>query len=217
MKKWRNVWPFLGAVFLLTIGNGDWVVTPFVMWLVDSFWAQFFILAVLLNIELVGWYRFWRWFFVSFLPERKKIRTTIDFTKGITTKLKRKGILDEIVGFFEDQFEWAAHPDRWLIKTMKAGGHLLMLFFGAEPFITGGRMAGTIFCATTGFKTGLYSLMVGNCVHVLLSIGLWHLLFYAWEKYRAPLLLSAIISVLFMARGYIWKKLKKNQTEQKSS
>ena len=187
------------------------------MWIVDSFWTQFCILAVLLNIELFGWYRFGRWFFVSFMPERKKVRETIDFTKEITKELKRKGILSKIVNFFEDQFEWAVHPDRWLIKTIKAGGHSLMLFFGAEPFIMGGRMAGTIFCATTGFKTGIYSLMVGNCVHIMISIGLWNLLFYAWEKYQAPLLLFAMISVLFMARGYIWKKLKKSQTKLKSS
>ena len=188
------------------------------MWLIGSFWVEFFILIVLLNIELFGWYKFWRWFFTSFLPERKKIRKTIDFTKEITEEitkeleqekeLKEEGIFSRIVNFFEDQFEWAIHPDRWLVKVMKAGGHSLMLFLGAEPFVMGGRVAGVIFCATTGFKNGIYSLMIGNCFHVLISMGLWNLTFYIWTRYRGLFILSATILFLFMARGYIWKKLK---------
>lgn len=203
---------------MLTIANGDWVITPFVMWLIDSFWIQFFTLAVLLNIELFGWYRFWRWFFVSFLPERKKVRVIIDFTKEIKEELKQEielkqpGIINRIVIFFEDQFEWAVHPDRRFIKVMKAGGHSLMLFFGAEPFVMGGRMTGTIFCATTGFKNGIYSLMIGNCGHIMISIGFWNLIFYVWEKYQNLFLLFAIISVLFLAIKLIWKKL---QIEEK--
>lgn len=216
MKKWQNVRPFLGALLLLTVGNGDWVLVPLVMLTINSFWSQFLILAVLLNVELVGWYKFWRWFFISFLPERKKIKTTINFTKEITTELKRKGILDRIVDFFEDQFEWAVRPDRWLIKAMKAGGHFVMLFLGFEPFMTGGRMAGVIFCVTTGFKNGLYSLMAGNCVHVLISMGSWNLVFYIWSQYRSFFILAVLILVLFIVRECVWKKPERKQDQPKS-
>jgi membrane protein implicated in regulation of membrane protease activity len=215
LKRWNNVWPFAGALFLLTAGNGDWVVIPLVMFLVQSFWHQFFILSVLLNIEILIWYKFWRWFFITFLPERKKIRESIDFTKEIAKELKRKGILQRIVEHFENTFEWAVHPDRWLFRTIKAGGHAGMFFLGFEPFVMGGRMAGVILCVTTNWKNGLYSLMIGNCVHVLIAMGSWNLLFHLWREYRSVLIALTAISVLFMARGYIYKRLKKEKAEQK--
>jgi len=194
---------------LLTAGNGDWVIIPLVMFLVKSFWIRFFTLTVLLNIELVAWYRFWRWFFTTFIPERKKIRETIEFTKEVAKELKQKGYAERVVEHFEGTFEWAVHPDRWLFRTIKAGGHAGMFFLGWEPFMAGGRMAGVILCVTTNWKNGLYPLIAGNCVHVLIAMGSWNLIFFLWEKYKGLLVAVVIISALFIARGYIWKRLKK--------
>lgn len=192
------------------------MVIPIVTFLVDSFWSQFLILIILLNVELICWYKFWRWFLTSFLPERKKIRETIDFTKEVALELKQTGYAERIVEHFENTFEWATHPDGRLFKMIKAGGHTMVLFLGAEPFVMGGRVAGVIFCATTGFRNGLYSLVVGNCVHVLISMGMWGLTFYIWEQYRGPFILVVTILLLFMARGYFWKRLKREQSSQKS-
>lgn len=177
------------------------------MFLVKPFWIQFFTLAVLLNVELVVWYRFWRWFFTAFLPERKKIRETIDFTKQVARELKRKGYAERVVEHFESTFEWAVHPDRWLFRTIKAGGHVGMFFLGWEPFIMGGRMAGVILCVTTRWKSGLYPLAVGNCIHVLIVMGSWSLIFFLWEQYKGSFVIATIVFALFMARSYIWKKL----------
>jgi hypothetical protein len=185
---------------LLTAGNGDWVVIPLVMFLVKSFWSQFFVSAVLLNIELFAWYKFWRWFFISFLPERKKIRETIDFTKEVARELKVRGYIDRVVEHFENTFEWAVHPDRWLFRTIKAGGHVGMFFLGFEPFVMGGRMAGVILCVTTNWKNGLYSLVIGNCVHVLIAMGSWNLVFYLWDQYKVVLILLTFILGLLMAK-----------------
>lgn len=216
MKKWSNFWPFLGAVLLLTVGNGDWVLAPLALFLIDSFGIQFFILAVLFNIELIGWYKFWRWFFVSFLPQRRKIKETINFTKEVAQELKARGYVDKFVEHFENTFEWAVHPDCWLFRVIKAGGHAGMLFLGFEPFVTGGRMAGVLFCVTTGWKNGLYSLMLGNCVHVLIVLGSWNLILYLWDKYRDPLILLVVTSAIFMASRYVWKRLKHSQHLSKS-
>lgn len=203
----------MGAFLLATVGSGDWVIMPLVLFLVNSFWGQFLILAVLLNIELFAWYKFWRWFFISFLPERKKIRKTIEFTEEVAKELKRKGYAERVVDHFENNFEWAVHPDRWLSRTIKAVGHAGMFFLGWEPFVIGGRMVGVILCVTTNRKSGLYSLMAGNCIHVLIAMGSWHLVFYLWDEYKVWLILFGVITLLFAARGYVWKKLKRGHEE----
>lgn len=216
MKKWSNIWPFLGAILLLTAGNGDWVLAPLLISLIDSLGIQFFILTVLFNVELIGWYKFWRWFFVSFLSQRRKIKETINFTKEVAQELKARGYVDRFVEHFENTFEWAVHPDRWLFRVVKAGGHAGMLFLGFEPFVTGGRMAGVIFCVTTRWKNGLYSLMLGNCVHVIIVMGSWNIMFYLWDMYQCLFILLIIIFVVFMVRINIWKKLKHHQNLPKS-
>lgn len=204
MKK-RNIWPFIGAI-LLTIANGDWIITPLVMKAIDKFWVQFFILAGLLNLELILWYKFWHWFIKFFLTNRKKIRETIDFTREITKELKKelkdKEIIDRIIDYFEQNFEWAVHPDRWFIKLIKTGskifGHFLMFFLGIEPFIQGGRFTGIIICVSIGFRSGLYSLIIGNCGHILINMGMWNLTFYFWDNFKAPFIVVLSVFMVFV-------------------
>ena len=83
-----------------------------------------------------------------------------------------------------------------------------MFGLGAESLISGGRLIGTILCASTKRKNWLYSLIIGNTIHVAISVGTWKLFFYLWDEYKGWLILFTIISLLFMARGYVWKKLK---------
>jgi hypothetical protein len=215
LKKWSNVWPFLGAVFLF-ICNVDWVIAPALGSYMDSFWAQYFTLVVLANLELFGWYYFWRWFFVSFLPERRKIRETIDFTKEVAQELQQKGYKERFVEHFERTFDSATNPENDFFRKIKAWGHAGMIFLGFEPFITGGRLAGVILCSTAKWKTGLYSLMVGNSIHVFVTMGSWNLIFYVWERYKIIVIFLVFLSALFMSRGFVWKKIKQTQTEPKS-
>ena len=203
------LWPFFGAFLLATLGSGDWVIMPIVMWLIGSFWMQFLALAILLNIEIALWYKFWRWFFVKFLPKRKNVQKTIDFTKEFARELKQKGYVERIVEFCEDTFEWAVHPDRWLFRLVNASRFFGLLFLGFEPFISGGRVFGVIFCVTTNHKNGLYPLMAGNCVHVLLSLGYWNLTFYLWHEYKSFFFLFAAVFILYLFREHISRKIKK--------
>lgn len=215
MKRWNNIWPFLGAI-LLFIFNVDWVVAFFLNSFNLSFWNKFLILAPLANLELVGWYLFWRWFFKSFIPERKNIKETINFTKEVAQELKMRGYVDRIVEHFEKTFEWAVNPNQYLFKVVKAWGHLGMLFLGVEPFVSGGRIVGVIFCATTGWKNGMVSLIIGNTAHVLITIGSWNLFFYLWDTYRTQLIIGTVVAILFFARGFIWRKLSGGQEPPKS-
>lgn len=205
MKKWRNIWPFLGAV-LLTVFSIDWVVAPFLRSLFDSMWLLFVILVPFANAELLGWYCFWRWFYTSFLPGRKKVMETIELAKEIGSDLKHDGYIDRVVDHFEVSFNWAVNPDRWLLKTIKAWGHIGMLFLGLEPFVAGGRLIGVVLCATIGWKSGLYSLMIGNCVHVLFVIGSWNFVFYIWEQHKNTILASLIPLLLLLILGLLVKK-----------
>lgn len=170
---------------LLTLLNVDFVLAPAVRTITSEFWGMFGILVVLANIELVLWYRFWRWFFVRFLPERRQIRETVEFAKELGGELKRKGYIDRVIDHFENTFKWATNPDRWLFRVVKAWGHAGMLFLGFEPFITGGRLIGVIFCATTGWKQGLISLLIGNAVHVMITIGSWEIIYYLIDQFLA--------------------------------
>lgn len=174
---WGNVWPFLGAL-ILAVANVDWVLIPFVFPLIfDTFWSTAWAAQIVANIEIFGWYKFWRWFFIKFLPKRRRVRETIDFTKELTQELKERGYVALIVLYFEKQFEWAVNPNQWAFKALKAGSHFGMFFLGFEPFSPGGRFVGVVFCVTTGWARGLYSLCLGNIIHVFISIGSWELIF----------------------------------------
>ncbi len=186
MKKWRDTWPFLGAV-VLAILNVDWVLAPLIRSFVDSMLLLFVILVILANAELLGWFHFWRWFFTSFIPRRHEIRETVEFAKEIGTELKQKGYIDRVVDHFESTFRWATNPNQWLFRVIKTGGHFGMVFLGFEPFVAGGRLVGVLFCATTGWKAGIYPLCVGNAIHILVVIGSWEIIFYIGHSLKQML------------------------------
>lgn len=173
----NDFWHFLGGVVLF-VANIDWIIIPTILIPLFQFTLTTYIIAIVLaNIELVMWYRFWRWFFVSWLARRKSIKETIEFTKGIANEAKKdekvRGYLCRIIDRFENTFAWATNPKRWLWKIVKAGGHFGLLFLGFEPFFWGGRLVGTVFCATIGWKNGIYSLCLGNSLHVIITILSW--------------------------------------------
>jgi hypothetical protein len=154
------------------------ILTP----ICPSYWALFVVLSVLATLEIIIWYKFWRWFFISYLPRKKEIRKTIEFAKEISGELKRDGYIerlksdgyiDRVIYRCEEIFRWATHSESWHFKKIKAWGHLGLFILGVEPFFSGGRIAGVIFCSTLGWSKGLYSLCIGNIFHVAITVGFW--------------------------------------------
>ena len=180
MGKWREASVFIGAG-LLVVCNVDWVIIPLLKPFFHSLWSLWLVVAIIANIELILWYHFWRWFFTKWLAHRRSIEQTIEFAKEIGSELKAEGYIDRVVTYFEHTFTWASNPEGRLFKIVKAWGHAGMLFLGFEPFVFGGRLVGVVFCATTGWTSGLYMLVIGNSVHVLVSVGTWEAIFVVWR------------------------------------
>ena len=206
MKKWKDNWPFLGAVLLIA-ANVDWIIIPLLLEpLKLSFWTTFWIVVLLANVEIIGWFYFWKWFAWEWLPKREKVEETVEFVKSVIELLREFGLLKTITIKALWTFRWATNPNR--IQSLKKWGHFWMLFLGAEPFFAGGRLLGVVSCATTRWKAGLISLCIGNTLHVYISIKTWKFTFYLWDEYRGWFILSVLLLALF---GYIWKKLKRAQ------
>lgn len=213
-KKEVSNWPFLGAAVLF-VANVDLILVPFVLKPLGlSFWAMFWITMPIANLEILGWFYFWRWFGWEWLPQRERVKETIEFTKGVIEELQEVGLLETIKNRAIRTFRWANNPNRK--NSLKKWGHAWMLFLGAEPFFTGGRLLAVISCGATRWKAGLVSLCIGNAFHVYISIKSWDLIFYLWDEYKGWLILFTIIAVLFAARGYIWKRLRREQSSPKS-
>lgn len=210
MKKEEKLskWPFLWGFLLYTAGNVDYVIIPFILEpLKLSFWQTFLIATPLANAEVIGGFYFWSWFTWKWLPTTESVKETVELTKSIITLLREYGLLGTIMYKVRETFKWAINSR--FSRFVKAWGHLGMFGLGAESFVSGGRLVGTIICASTKWKNGLYSLVIGNTIHVAISVGMWKLFFYLWDEYKGWLILFGIITLLFMARGYVWKRLKK--------
>lgn len=183
----NDFWHFLGGVILALI-NIDWIVIPAILIPLFEFtWPTYIFTIILANIELVLWYKFWRWFLTSWLARRKKIKETIEFAKEIASEAKEdeevRGYLDRIVDYFENTFKWATNPNKLLWKIIKFGGHVGAFFLGAEPIVAGGRVIGVLFCATTGWRNGIYSLCIGNVFHVIFTILWWKTGLQFWDYF----------------------------------
>lgn len=206
LKKWKENWPFLGAV-LLIVASVDWIVIPLILESLKLyFWITFCIVVLLANMEIVGWFYFWRWFAWEWLPKREKIEEAVEFVKSVIELLREHGLLKTITIKALWTFRWATNMDR--IPSLKKWGHFWMLFLGAEPFFTGGRLLGVISCSAMRWKAGLISLCIGNIAHVYISIKAWKLTFYLWDNYKGLFTVLMVIVVLFFAGRSIWKKLK---------
>lgn len=207
LKKWKDNLPFLGAL-LLFFANVDWFIIPFVLepWGL-SFWTTFWIAAPIANLEIIGWFYFWRWFAWEWLPKREKIEEAVEFVKSVIELLREHGVLKTITIKALYTFRWATNKER--VQSLKKWGHFWMLFLGIEPFFSGGRLLGVISCAATRWKAGIISLCIGNAVHIYISIKTWKLTFYLWDEYKGWLIMLGVIFLLVMARGYVWKRLKR--------
>ncbi|MBI2064348.1 MAG: hypothetical protein HYT66_01395 [Candidatus Yanofskybacteria bacterium] len=217
MKKEEKVspWPFWGAAVLFA-ANVDLILIPYVLKPRGlSFWTMYWVAMPIANLEIFGWFYFWRWFAWKWLPSTEPVKDTVELTKSVIELLNEYGLLGTIIYKIRKTFGWATNPGRK--RSLEKWGHFWMLFLGAEPFFAGGRLLGVVSCGATRWKAGLISLCVGNTAHVYISIKTWDLIFYLWDKYKGWVILFGIIALLFMARGYIWKRLKKEQTLEKGS
>jgi hypothetical protein len=208
-EKGNNIWAFLGMA-LLFIANVDLVLIPFVFKPLDlSFRVSFWAIVLIANLEIMGWFLFWRWFSWTWLPKTKPIKDTVELTKSILDLLKEHGLLGTVIYKTKETFKWAMDPKRK--KSFKKGGHVWMFFLGAEPFFTGGRLLAVIFCGATRWKAGLVSLCIGNTIHVYLSIKSWDLIFYLWQQHKGLLIASTFVFTFLVAVQYIRMRLKRKQ------
>lgn len=190
----------------------DWVIIPFVLQpLKLSFWTTFWMAAALANLEIIGWYYFWRWFAWEWLPKREKIEEAVEFVKSVIELLREFGLLKTITIKALRTFRWATNPNR--LRSLKKWGHAWMLFLGVEPFIGGGRLLGVVSCAATRWRVGLVSLCIGNTIHVYISIKTWKLTFYLWDQYKWQFISLLIAGALFWAGKLIYKNLKVKEAQ----
>jgi len=205
-KKKISKWPFVWGFLLYTAGNIDYCIIPFILEPMGlSFWGKFLIATPLANLEIIAGFYFWYWFAWKWLPTTESVKETVELTKSIITLLKEYGLLGTIIYKVRGTFKWATSNK--FSRFIKVWGRIGMFSLGAESFISGGRLVGTILCASTKSKNGLYYLMAGNTIHVAISVWTWGLVFYLWDIYRVELVSFCIIMTLFIARRFIWKKL----------
>lgn len=210
MKKEKiSKWPFFGAILLYS-ANVDYIIIPLILKPLDlSFWSTFWIATLVANIEIIGGFYFWYWFAWTWLPTTERVKDTVQLTKSVIELLKEHGILGTIIYKIKETFKWAINHDGRLIRFIKRWEHPGMLILGAESFVSGGRLCGTIICASTKWRNGIYSLIIGNTVHVATSVGVWNLFFYLWSKHKELFLIPGAILIMYLAISYIWKILKK--------
>ena len=214
-EKRISKWPFLWGV-LLYGANVDYIIIPLVLQPLGlSFWSIFWIANLIANAEIVGGFYFWQWLAWKWMPTTEPVKKTVRLAKTIVQLLKEEGLIGAIIYKIQETFEWAKNPDGRLMELVKKWGRLGMLGLGALSF-SGGRLAGTIICASTKWKTGIYLLIIGNVVHIAASVWMWKLFFYLWYAHRIELIFIVILSALFFARGFIWKKLRIAKDSPKS-
>lgn len=208
-------WPFLWGV-LLYIANVDYVVIPFVIGPLNmSFWTTFWMAVLLANLEIFCGFYFWSWFTWKWLPTTEPVKDTVELTKNIITLLKEYGLLGTIKYKISKTFEWATSNK--FSKFIKTWGHVGMFVLGAESIVSGGRLVGTVLCASMKWKNGLYALMVGNTIHIVISVWTWGLFFDLWGEYKRLFIVIVIVMItLFMAGRYILKRMQINKVSLKS-
>lgn len=172
MKKWLDHWPFLGAV-LLFFANVDWFVIPYLLSKSSSILIVFLVATPLANIEIRLWYDFWQWFIKKWLPTVNRVKEGIDVAQEVKKELRKRGVLEIVIDRVHGTFDKATNPNSYLWKVAKGLRHSGMIILGAEPFLPLGRMVAVIFCVSTSWKNGLYSLYIGNTIHVFLSVLQW--------------------------------------------
>lgn len=210
-----SAWPFFWGFLLYTVGNVDYVVIPFILEPSGfSFWETFLIAAPLANLEVIGGFYFWSWITWKWLPTMEPIKGTVELTKNIITLLREYGLLGMITFKVGETFRWATNGR--FSRFVNAWGHVGMFVLGAESFVSGGRLVGTIICASTKWKNGLYSLIIGNIIHIAIAVGAWKLFFFLWGEHKEELILSGIFMFLFVVGGFVQRKLRDGQALLKS-
>jgi len=198
-------WPFLFGLLLYTVGSVDYVIIPFILRPLGlSFSVTFLVAVIVANLEIIAGFHFWKWFTWKWLPTTEPVKETIELAKSIFYLLKKYGLLGTIVYKVRETYRWATGNS--FSRFINSWGHLGMFALGAESFISGGRLVGTILCASTKWKNGLYSLGAGNIIHVAISVWTWNLFFYLWSEYKGWFTGVIIVTVLFVA----WRHFRKS-------
>ncbi len=188
--KWH--WQYIIPITLI-ISNVDWILMPTIRLLGINGWRLFIIISVLEILEMIVWYFFWKWFkrvtvlveFKEYAKSDSRVKDAIKLEEEIRAELKETGILDKtkdkIISFFFNTLSKYTDDNNRFIKKVKRGRNIAMLLLGLDPY-PGGRTFGTIFCGSTGWKNGLYSLAVGNTLRVAYTIGIMNYLISLFQK-----------------------------------
>lgn len=217
-NKKISKWPFIWGFLLYTAGNVDYIIIPLVLEPLGlSFWSMFWIANLVANLEIVGGFYFWSWFAWKWLPTTKPVKETVELTKDIISLLREYGLLGTIVYKVRETFEWATDSKGKFRVFIEAWGrHVGMFVLGAESIVSGGRLVGTILCASMKWKSGIVSLIMGNIIHVAISIGMWKLFFFSLGEYKGWLILITSIIISLVIGRFIWKKLRSDKESPKS-
>src|SRR3989344_1182984 len=121
-------WQYLLAVFLLAM-NIDWLVIPFLRGNGIRGYLLFLLVWPLANLELIGWFYFWRWFGRIAVPEfvSKKIKESEDIQEGINLgkaikeELKNLGYLDRLKNLLLKFYFKATDSEKGFFKKIKRG------------------------------------------------------------------------------------------------
>lgn len=135
----------------------------------------FFFASTLGTLELIYWYFFYKKL-VGFLSSRKSIKEDKNFLEMIWMNLKMDGYADMVMNYFSNKYNSFMNKDNWLVKGLKGGSYIIIFIAGAEP-APAGRLIGVAFCGTTGWKKGLYILIVGNILKIAYTVLGWKFIF----------------------------------------
>lgn len=135
----------------------------------------FFFAAALGTLELIYWFFFYKKL-VKFLANKKSIQEDRNFLEKLWTDLKIDGYADLVINYFSNKYNSFMNRDNWLVKGLKGGSYAIIFFAGAEP-APAGRLIGVAFCGMTGWKKGLYILVIGNILKTAYTVMGWKFIF----------------------------------------
>lgn len=179
--RWH--WQYLIGI-LIFILNVDLVLVPLLKFKFGiNGWSLFWIILILANMEMYGWYWFWGWWkhgvFSNFFAKRlqdKRVQEVLELGKDIRHTLTLTGQWQKAKDFFFNVFAWATDDGNRFLKRIKRGGYPVLFFMAVEP-LPGGRTVGVVFCGMINWRGGLLALMLGNAVHVGWVVGLVNWIF----------------------------------------
>ncbi len=171
-------WQYLIPIFLI-ICQVDLLIIPALRKTGFSFWETYFIAMPIGTIDLFIQYYFFSWFRkeVVLRALKKKAAQEGLVKEGVElvqqVRRQNHGVSTSIRDYCFKVYASATDRSNKTVKKIKRGGHVAMLILGLEPWIYGGRLLGVVNCSAIGWKSGLYSLALGNAIRMAGIVVVW--------------------------------------------